>query len=216
LKRRTAVLGAVAAGALVLGGTAAYADIVGPDNTISACVANRGGAVRIVGPDVQCSKSESALAWNQQGIQGEQGPQGIVGPDGPAGPEGEQGPQGIVGPDGPAGPEGKQGPKGEQGVPGVPGADGKDGVSGWNVPISTPFSVNSHAVNQGVAVCLNDKVAMTGGYSVGNVAEATELTILRSAPTPDGKGWVVVAFNTSAVVTPVNISVSVVCVNAIP
>ena len=86
--RRTVLIGA---GGLALGLTLgltsfAVADIVGPDNPINACVANKNGAVRIVGTPVivgpdqpaPCLKSETPLQWNQQGIQGEVGPPAVL------------------------------------------------------------------------------------------------------------------------------------------
>jgi len=63
---------------------------------ISACVNQSSGTVRIIGPGVKpqpgdassCSKNETLLSWNAQGIQGPAGPTGPQGPQGPAGPAG--------------------------------------------------------------------------------------------------------------------------------
>jgi type VI secretion system secreted protein Hcp len=64
------------------GVTWAMADTTGGGNVISACVANRTGAVRVVPASESCRRAEHPLSWNQIG------PQGLQGEPGPAGPAG--------------------------------------------------------------------------------------------------------------------------------
>jgi hypothetical protein len=129
----------------VMGGTTVLAGDTGA-TVINACVAKKGGAVRI--SNARCKASETRLRWNQRGPQGipglqglpgpkgATGPQGVPGSQGPAGPQGEQGPQGPDGPQGPAGEatgpggEGQVGPAGPAGADGAPGAQGPAGPQG--------------------------------------------------------------------------------------
>ena len=68
------VLGAVIA-LLGISVGAAVAAIPGTDGTIHGCYANRNGALRVIDPAVSaCSKSETAMSWNQAGQQGDPGP----------------------------------------------------------------------------------------------------------------------------------------------
>ena len=80
---------------------------------VHACVNNRSGAVSVVKGSASCRKvktvngrivfpGETALAWSQQGPQGDPGRQG---PPGPQGETGRQGPQGDPGLPGSAGPQ---------------------------------------------------------------------------------------------------------------
>src|SRR5262245_32218686 len=75
-------LGAVVAGVLV--GGIAYASIPS-GGSISACYANKDGAVRIIDSAQQCGPKETAISWSQQGPSGPSGPGGASGPSGPAG-----------------------------------------------------------------------------------------------------------------------------------
>jgi hypothetical protein len=65
--------------------------------TISACVNNASGIVRIVPPRTGCLRNETSTQWN---ITGPKGDAGGVGPQGPAGDPGSQGPAGDQGPQG--------------------------------------------------------------------------------------------------------------------
>jgi hypothetical protein len=59
------------------------------EGVINACYTKSGGGVRIIDATVtKCSKSETSIAWNVQGIKGDQGDPGEQGPEGPAGPSG--------------------------------------------------------------------------------------------------------------------------------
>lgn len=66
----------------------ALASIPGPDGTISACYATRGGEVRIIDSTASCRARETAIRWNQQGVQGPAGRDGATGATGPQGPTG--------------------------------------------------------------------------------------------------------------------------------
>jgi hypothetical protein len=95
-----------AAALLVSSGGIGVAAIPDSDGTISACVSNATGAVRIIDPAKsgvagRCITTpephrETALTWNHAGSPGPAGPQGE---QGPPGPQGEQGPPGPAGTD---------------------------------------------------------------------------------------------------------------------
>ena len=77
----------VAAGILAVGGTVAWATglasfgFVGSDGSITACVSNANGSVRLVDPSTTtCKSSESTVTFNQKGQTGDTGPQGPRGP----------------------------------------------------------------------------------------------------------------------------------------
>ena len=95
-----------------VGGTVAWAtglasfSFVGSDGTITACIHNTDGNVRIIDPSSRlrdlnsCKGDETRITFNRKGQQGDTGAQG---PQGPQGAQGRQGPQGAPGPQGPAG-----------------------------------------------------------------------------------------------------------------
>jgi hypothetical protein len=101
---------ATAALLLALGG-GAYAATGGFTDSrgvIHACVNNRSGAVSVIKSSQSCRKpkkqqgrtvfpGETALAWSQQGPQGDQGRQGLQGGQGQPGPQGAQGQPGPAG-----------------------------------------------------------------------------------------------------------------------
>jgi hypothetical protein len=104
-KKRIIAIAAVVAALTGVAGVA-YATIPS-NNVIDACYTKSGGALRVIdGTVTKCGKSETALAWNVQGVQGDKGDTGETGPQGPQGPAGPQGLQGPQGPAGPAGPAG--------------------------------------------------------------------------------------------------------------
>jgi hypothetical protein len=117
--RRTAVVGALGAGALLVSGVGAWG--THDATTVHACADQKTGALRVVSDAGQCSAKEFAVEWAKQGPQGEAGamgpagPQGQTGAAGPQGPAGPQGAQGETGPQGPAGPQGATGATGPQG-----------------------------------------------------------------------------------------------------
>ncbi len=87
LKRRWWVGPLVAAIAAVAIAQAAIPDASG---VIHACYKSNGN-LRVVDSAANCKKKETALVWNQTGLQGIPGPQGQPGPAGPAGPAGVSG-----------------------------------------------------------------------------------------------------------------------------
>lgn len=80
----SSVVVGLAIGALAAGGITYAATNTG-GTTINACQSKSTGALRILTSGV-CKTTETAVAWNTQGVQGEQGAQG------PQGPQGERGP----------------------------------------------------------------------------------------------------------------------------
>ncbi len=111
---------------------------------ISACVNRSSGTVRILVPGATagrerdderslngCTKNETLLTWNIQGVPGTQGP---TGPTGPQGSVGATGATGEVGPTGPAGPQGTTGAAGSPGATGAAGAQGPQGNTGATGP----------------------------------------------------------------------------------
>jgi len=108
--RRAAIV--AVAGVMALAGMASAT--IPANNVIDACYTRSGGSLRVIDATVtKCGKTETALAWNVQGVKGDTGATGATGPQGPAGPAGPtgpQGPQGATGAAGPAGPAGAAGP----------------------------------------------------------------------------------------------------------
>lgn len=92
--RLTTVMGAAAAGVIAIGGISIAA---GSSNTIKACVAKSGGAVRIA---KTCKASEKKVTWNKTGVPGAPGAPGAKGDQGPKGDTGAAGAPGGVGPAG--------------------------------------------------------------------------------------------------------------------
>jgi hypothetical protein len=120
------IAGALIAGILVGGVAVAQSD----GDQITACV-GRSGLLRLVDSSEDCSRLETAVSWNEAGVQGALGPQGEAGPEGPEGP---QGPAGNDGEQGPPGPTGPQGPKGEPGT----GGGSLDSLVGTPCAVGTP------------------------------------------------------------------------------
>ncbi len=96
----------------VLGGAVATVVSAHGGNTalIHSCIGNGSGTIKIVGANDNCKNNETALDWNQQGIQGPPGPAGPIGAPGVAGPTGAVGPKGDTGPSGSPGAAGPAGP----------------------------------------------------------------------------------------------------------
>lgn len=84
---------------VALGGTSYALSSTGANGVVSACVKNKGGAVRLVKKGGKCHKGEHHASWNKQGVTGPDGPRGGVGPQGA---QGIQGPKGDTGPAGAA------------------------------------------------------------------------------------------------------------------
>lgn len=94
--RKSAV---VAGGALLLVGAGAgiARATIPSDNTLTACYAKAGGAVRLVDPAVACKSSEKRIAWNVRGPQGIPGTAGVNGTNGTDGTDGTDGVDGVSG-----------------------------------------------------------------------------------------------------------------------
>lgn len=91
--------------ALVLGmtGFAVAANQSASSDTITACVARRGGAVRIVSPNARCGRHARKVTWSKQGPRGFAGARGATGARGARGSRGSTGARGATGATGPAG-----------------------------------------------------------------------------------------------------------------
>jgi type VI secretion system secreted protein Hcp len=80
--------------ALGAGAAVGVAAIPSADGTITACIANLDGAVRIIDAEggVACDvNAEKTITWNQRGPAGPEGPVGPTGPQGAAGLTGDPG-----------------------------------------------------------------------------------------------------------------------------
>ncbi len=131
----------IAALTLALLGGVTYATTRQTNRTYRGCYNKKTGLLRLVTHSAShCTRSESAIVWNQTGPQGLQGPQGsagrtVAGLSAPGGATGPQGPQGPVGPIGPAGPKGDTGPVGATGSQGPQGPTGATGPAGPQGPL---------------------------------------------------------------------------------
>ena len=82
-------IAATAVGATLAGVGIGAAIIPGSDGVIHGCYANKMGALRVIDSSASCNdKTETAIEWNKQGIQGIQGEPG---------PQGSQGDPGATG-----------------------------------------------------------------------------------------------------------------------
>jgi hypothetical protein len=70
------------------GGAIAATSLTSGDGTITACVAKKSGAVRVVAAGKKCPKGTRKLTWNQAGKPGPQGQPGAPGEPGAAGSPG--------------------------------------------------------------------------------------------------------------------------------
>lgn len=188
MKRYT--VGAAALAVLVAAGIGWSAIPSSDAAVISGCYEKRTGILRVI--DVEAGKSctqwETAISWNQKGLQGNQGaagPQGergVQGPQGSVGLQGEKGDpgakgdsglQGETGAPGPQGPPGPQGLKGDQGLPGAQGAPGPagvaGGVSGWEIVTDAwEATVSGGGVMSNRALCPDGKRPVGGGAGAGS------------------------------------------------
>jgi len=147
------------------------------------------------------------------GLDGSQGPRGPMGPHGHAGPQGPRGPQGAqgakgdkgdVGRHGPAGGMGPQGPKGDKGDMGCMGPVGPTEVY---VAQGSPCTIPPHCVAEDLSAhCPSGMVCISGGYSSPN----HDITIVRSTPIKDYRGWEVSCYNNTD--HPVTVQCYAVCV----
>lgn len=152
------VAGSAVAMVLFAGGLAWAGGVIpwSEDGVIHGCFDSTNGNLRVIDPAAaSCRRSESAIFWNKEGLQGETGPQGPQGETGAQGPQGETGPQGEPGAQGEQGLPGEQGPTGAQGPP---------GVSGYEIVTSTT-ATDVSGYKRVDAQCPSGKSVLGGGVS---------------------------------------------------
>ena len=86
----------IAAVTVLVAATAGIA-IASASGTISACVNNNSGEIKIAPANGTCAANETLLTWNQQGPQGMTGATGAQGPQGDTGATGATGANGVSG-----------------------------------------------------------------------------------------------------------------------
>jgi len=163
---------------------------------IKACVDERTGVVRVLGPGEKCKNTESRIRWRAKGPRGEQGPQGDPGVtansiQGPQGPAGLQGLQGPAGPAGAPGPEGPQGPTGAQGPQGPAGPAGQNCQLTSGDVLGKVVSCPGGAAQENVLVFIPGYSAMamtssTGDFILKDVEEGSYSLSLQINGNPAG------------------------------
>ena len=134
------VLGLIAV--LLTAGGVALAMHNDPDE-LHACY-NNSRHLLIIDDPANCGNNETAVSWNQQGLQG---------------------PQGLIGLTGPAGANGLTGPQGNPGQQGNPGPAGAGGLSNFEIV----FTTSPLASDQFVAIslpCPAGKQVISGGFDI--------------------------------------------------
>src|SRR5438105_15209075 len=142
-RRRALLTGAVVAAIASAGVAYSSASGASSTSTLTACVNQTNGNMRLVGSASECRQHESAVTWNVEGQ---------AGPTGPTGPTGAQGPQGPTGATGATGPQGAQGPTGPQGATGPTGPQGPPGVSGYQI-VSASADIGPGVAAAGTLPC---------------------------------------------------------------
>ncbi len=180
--RRRVVLLAVAVAAIVTAGVA-YSSSGSASSTLTACVNETNGNMRLVGSASDCRQHETAVTWNVEGQAGATGPTGPTGAQGPQGPTGATGPTGPQGAQGPTGPQGATGPTGPQGPPGA------DGVSGYQI-LSASANLSPGQAAAGTLLCPAGKHVVGGGWTDdASPPFGFDVVMLQSSPNADGTGW---------------------------
>src|SRR6185437_2731107 len=152
-------------------------------STLTACVNDTNGNMRLVGSASDCRQHESAVSWNAEGQAGATGPTGPTGPQGPQGPTGPRGATGPQGAQGPTGPQGATGPTGPQGPPGA------DGVSGYQI-LSASADIGPGQAAAGTLLCPAGKHVVGGGWTDdASPPFGFDVVTLQSSPNSDGTGW---------------------------
>jgi hypothetical protein len=207
-------LSLVLAGGAIAVATNPYTDAAG---AYHGCVGNGSGVLRVLADGESCRQNETAIEWNQQGVQGPQGiqgPKGDKGDTGDTGATGAQGPQGIQGPVGPAGPAGPQGEKGDRGDTGATGAQGQQGIQGPAGPagagadyvrIEADFVWGPNSGKEERLLCPAGKRALSGGYEIRS--NAPSFTVQEAETTLTSPyGFTVAGSNGAGTATTVRIS----------
>jgi hypothetical protein len=180
--RRAVLVGAVVA-AIVCAGVA-YSSGGSTSSTLTACVNDTNGNMRLVGSASDCRQHESAVSWNGEGQTG------ATGPTGPQGPTGQQGATGTTGPQGPT---------------------GADGVSGYQI-VSASAGIGPTVAAFGTIFCPAGKHVTGGGWTDDDPI-GRGVNMLQSGPTSDGTGWKGAIENTNTSGDPVTVTLSAVCAN---
>jgi hypothetical protein len=160
-----------------------------PPHTYYACA--HGAQIRAhsitVDATPKCSRDQTVVSWNQNGLAGPTGPTGAPGTNGQNGLAGPTGATGATGPSG--------GPTGPTGPTGATGATGANGVSGYQV--MTKSGTAPHAAFITVFVA-----CPTGKLPVGGAAYATDsslaISAVQSAVLGNSMGIVIENTNASA------------------
>jgi hypothetical protein len=191
LLRRVAMVGAGALVIVPIGIMSAHgASIPGQ---ITACYPSAGASVRpmffLAPPANSCPTGFSATTFNAMG------------------PKGDKGDPGTAGAPGAPGTPGAPGAKGDKGDKGDPGPAGT-GLTGSDVYVHAELAtLAGSAATSIIAQCTNGDLAVSGSYFVGpDVPDVSVYTNARRF----GSGWEVGVHNLGQ--TPVNVSVSVLCV----
>lgn len=200
-RRRAVLLGAVLAAVVSAG--VAYSSGGSGSSTLTACVNQTNGNMRLVGSPSDCRQHEFAVTWNAEGQTGSTGPTGPTGPQGPTGATGATGPQGPTGAQGPTGPQGATGPSGPQGPPGA------DGVSGYEI-ISASADIGPGVSAAGTIPCSAGKHVTGGGWTTDQFF-ATGVFVNQSGPNADGTGWTGSIQNTNTSGGTVHVTLSAIC-----
>ena len=200
--RRAVVLVGAAVAAIAAAGVAYSSG--GGSGTLTACVNDTNGNMRLVASASDCRQHESAVTWNAEGQTGATGP---TGPQGPTGASGPTGPQGVQGP---TGPQGVQGPTGPQGATGPQGPTGADGVSGYEI-VSASAAIGPGVIAFGTIPCPAGKHVTGGGWTLDDPI-GRDVFVNQSGPNSDGTGWTgsIENTNTSGLVT---VTLSAICAN---
>ena len=168
----SAIVGAVAATAILTGSLAIAAIPNSTSRVITSCYDRRSGALRVIDKQAGAAcntRTETELAWNQTGPKGDIGLTGAPGVAGIKGDPGTPGVNGLPGVQGDAGTNGLPGAKGDPGVPGsnglegapgAPGPAGKDGVGG------APVMYDATGAVVGTPVYPTTDIFWTGEYMV--------------------------------------------------
>lgn len=176
LRRTWFPAAAAACSAAVIGGGVALAATPGvTDAEIHACFKKQNGQLRAVPDADSCNPSESAIAWNVQGPQGEPGP---VGPQGPMGPVGPVGPQGAIGPQGP--------PTSFYTVSATDGLDGVNDATSDSKTATATCDDGDQATGGGVRVTASGGgVSTRPAFTTQQLADGVSIIVDRKL----GEGW---------------------------
>src|SRR5258705_7656221 len=164
---------------------------------ISACVSNSNGAVRIITPGSAprgdgndehgegrspsgCSKNETLLTWNVQGLPGVGGATGATGAQGATGATGASGATGATGATGQTGSKGDTGAIGPTGAKGDTGATGPTGASGPGAAFTSLDAMNGLPCNLGTGFAGTGRIPNApprAGTDVGYTGVPTQATV---------------------------------------